>query len=244
MKMYAGILFADLRGFTARFEDVDPEEASKVLRRFYRCAEDVLFPDAVIDKLIGDEVMALYLPLLKRRTMGAGDVPGLMLKHGRELLKAVGYGSRDGPFVELGIGLDVGETFVGNIGHRAVYDFTAIGDAVNTASRLEAEALGGEIVFSDRVASGLSTSAGTRVELQLKGKSRPQTAYRATSEPNASSAATTTGVPEDLAWPCGSGPVAASERAASRSESLSKADVRADRRRRRNAPQRRPQHFP
>jgi adenylate cyclase len=179
MKMYAGILFADLRGFTARFEDVDPEEASKVLRRFYRCAEDVLFPDAVIDKLIGDEVMALYLPLLKRRTMGAGDVPGLMLKHGRELLKAVGYGSRDGPFVELGIGLDVGETFVGNIGHRAVYDFTAIGDAVNTASRLQAEAFGGQIVFSDRVASGLSTPAGTRVEVQLKGKRRPQTAYRA-----------------------------------------------------------------
>ena len=180
MKTYTGILFADLRGFTARFEGADPEEASLMLRRFYRCAEDVLFPDAVIDKIIGDEVMALYLPLLKSRTMGPDDVPSVMLDHARGLLRAVGYGTGDGPFVELGIGLDVGEAFVGNIGHRAVYDFTAVGDVVNTASRLQGQAAGGEIVLSDRVASGLPTPVGTRVELQLKGKSEPQTAYRVT----------------------------------------------------------------
>src|SRR4051794_32874710 len=57
MKMQTGVLFADLRRFTARFDGGDPEEASNVLRHFYRCVEDVLFPDAVIDKLIGDEVM-------------------------------------------------------------------------------------------------------------------------------------------------------------------------------------------
>ena len=67
MTMHTGVLFADLRGFTARFDGADPREASLLLRRFYRCAEDVLFPDAVIDKLIGDEVMALYLPDLKPR---------------------------------------------------------------------------------------------------------------------------------------------------------------------------------
>jgi adenylate cyclase len=177
MKMYAGILFADLRGFTARFDGADPVEASIVLRRFYRCAEDVLFPDAVIDKLIGDEVMALYLPILKR-AMSPSDVPAVMLEHGRGLLRAVGYGSSKGPFVEMGIGLDVGEAFVGNIGQRALYDFTAVGGVVNTASRLQAEAGGGEIVLSDRVASGLSGAVGTRVELALKGKTEAQTAYR------------------------------------------------------------------
>jgi adenylate cyclase len=136
MKMHAGILFADLRGFTALLDGRDPEEASVVLRRFYRCAEDVLFPDALIDKLIGDEVMALYLPALKKNSMSASDVPNVMLEHARLLLGAVGYGSREGPFVEMGIGLDVGEAFVGNIGQRALYDFTAVGDVVNTASRL------------------------------------------------------------------------------------------------------------
>src|SRR5947209_10303097 len=62
---YTGVLFADLRGFTARIDGADPREASLLLARFYRAAEDVLFPEAVIDKLIGDEVKALYLPDLK-----------------------------------------------------------------------------------------------------------------------------------------------------------------------------------
>jgi adenylate cyclase len=177
MTMPTGVLFADLRGFTARFDDGDPEEASKVLRHFYRCAEDVLFPRAVIDKLIGDEVMALYLPALKR-DFGHEEVPALMLEHARDLLRAVGYGSGEQPFVEMGIGLDFGDAYVGNIGQRALYDFTAVGDVVNTASRLQAQAAGGEIVLSERVANGLPDQVGTRVELELKGKSQPQTAYR------------------------------------------------------------------
>jgi adenylate cyclase len=176
MKMPTGVLFADLRGFTARFDGADPEQASLELRRFYRCAEDVLFPDAVIDKLIGDEVMALYLPYLKK--IDQARVPELMLDHARGLLRSVGYGSREGPFVELGIGLDFGEAFVGNIGQRALYDFTAVGDVVNTASRLQGQAAGGEIVLSERVARGLPTAAGSRVELTLKGKAEPQVAYR------------------------------------------------------------------
>jgi adenylate cyclase len=179
MKMPAGILFADLRGFTARFDGGDPEEASAVLRRFYRCAEDVLFPRAVIDKLIGDEVMALYLPDLKR-DFSLEEVPTVMLTHARDLLHAVGYGSSERPFVEMGIGLDFGEAFVGNIGQRALYDFTAIGDVVNTASRLQEQAAGGEIVLSERVASGLSGPIGERVRLTVKGKSEPQSAYRVT----------------------------------------------------------------
>ena len=177
--METGVLFADLRGFTERSEGIDPREVSESLRRFYRCAEDVLFPEAVIDKLIGDEVMAIYLPELQP-SIEPEDVPVLMLDHARGLLRAVGYGSGTEPFVEMGIGLDVGEAFVGNIGQRALYDFTAVGDIVNTASRLQGQAAGGEIVLSERVASGLAGGAGTRVELELKGKAEPQVAYRLT----------------------------------------------------------------
>ena len=54
----------------------------------------------------------------------------------------------------MGIGLDVGEAFVGNIGERALYDFTAVGDVVNTASRLQGQAAAGEIVLSERVPPG------------------------------------------------------------------------------------------
>jgi adenylate cyclase len=179
MKMQTGVLFADLRGFTAQSEGSDPEVVSKVLRRFYRCAEDVLFPEAIIDKLIGDEVMALYLPEVQLR-FDVEEVPALMLEHARGLLRAVGYGSGRPPFVEMGIGMDLGEAFVGNIGERALYDFTAVGDVVNTASRLQGEAAGGEVVLSERVAEGLPEPVGRRDELMLKGKSEPQVAYRVT----------------------------------------------------------------
>jgi adenylate cyclase len=177
MTQHIGVLFADLRGFTARFDGGDPQEATMLLRRFYRSAEDVLFPEAVIDKLIGDEVMALYLPDLKP-AMSRDDVPAQMLAHDTELLRAVGYGSDSEPFVEVGIGMDVGEAFVGNIGQRALYDFTAIGDVVNTASRLQSQAAGGEILLSERVAAGLPGTVGTREELELKGKRERQIAFR------------------------------------------------------------------
>lgn len=173
-----GVLFADLREFTARTERSSPRQVSELLRRFYKCAESVFFPEAMIDKLIGDEVMALYLPFM-RPDITDDELKQLMFEHAEELLAVVGYGSARGPFVELGIGLDFGQAFVGNIGERALYDFTAVGDVVNTAARLQSEARGGEIVLSERVASGLADpEPGEAVSLDLKGKAEPFPAYR------------------------------------------------------------------
>jgi adenylate cyclase len=191
MTMHAGILFADLRGFTALSEGIDPEAVSVLLRRFYACAEDVVFPEALIDKLIGDEVMALYVPFYVRPGAPAGAVSDdvrketarVMLDHSRKLLAKVGYGRPEGPFVEVGVGLDFGEAFVGNIGQRAVYDFTAVGDVVNTASRLQGEARGGEILVSARLADELEQVPGEPVEVTVKGKSAPVAAYRITTGP-------------------------------------------------------------
>ena len=174
MTTEVGVLFADLRGFTRLSERSDPEAVSILLRRFYACAEKALFPEAVIDKLIGDEVMALYLPMYDR----LDDPATTMLEQSRELLERVGYGSHGGPFVEVGIGLDYGEAFVGNVGERSLYDFTAIGDVVNVAARLQGEAKGGEIVASGRLAELLSEPPGERIEVELKGKAEPVVAYR------------------------------------------------------------------
>jgi adenylate cyclase len=191
MTMEVGVMFADLRGFTALSERTEPEEMSALLRRFYARAEDVLFPEALNDKLIGDEVMALYLPFrlnpLGRRLAAAlweGDedaVPALvrevralqaqiMLEQAGALLASVGYGH-------------YGEAHVGNIGERAVFDFTAVGDVVNTASRLQGEARGGEVLVSKRLADELDEPAGEPVEVSVKGKKEPLPAYRLT--PNA-----------------------------------------------------------
>ena len=73
-----------------------------------------------------------------------------MVADARALLAAAGY-AQGQPWVELGIGLDFGTAFVGNVGSGEVKDFTAIGDVVNTAARLQAAAAGGEIVMSQRV---------------------------------------------------------------------------------------------
>jgi adenylate cyclase len=182
--LYTGVLFADLRGFTAHSETTDAAAVAGLLRRFYGCAERVLFPEAIIDKVVGDQVMALYLPDVQPG-ITRDQVPELMVEHALGLLRAMGYGSGSAPFAELGIGLDVGDAFVGNIGERAVYDFTAVGDVVNTASRLQGEARGGEILLSERVAAGLAQPMGTPCELQLKGKQHPERAHRVTAFPTA-----------------------------------------------------------
>jgi adenylate cyclase len=66
MTTTVGVLFADVRGFTHLAERTSPHDLSVLLRRFYALAEGAFFPEALIDKLMGDAVMALYIPLLGR----------------------------------------------------------------------------------------------------------------------------------------------------------------------------------
>ena len=98
MTLEIGVLFADLRGFTSDSESRTPAEVSIKLRRFYAHAEKVFFPEALIDKLIGDEVMALYVPTFMMPAASIDDdarrhIAHVMLEHARELLERVGYGT-------------------------------------------------------------------------------------------------------------------------------------------------------
>ena len=169
--MEIGVLFADMRGYTSMAESRPLEEVARLLNRFHAVATDVLCKrDAIIDKLVGDEVMALFL------TGFTG--PGCfdkMASAAEGLLRGVGHGSSEGPWLPLGIGMDFGLAFVGNVGSGEVKDFTALGDVVNTAARLQAEAKAGQIVMSERVYREVAERYPDvpRVELQLKGKSEP-----------------------------------------------------------------------
>jgi adenylate cyclase len=178
MTLEIGVLFADLRGFTSDSESRTPAEVSIELRRFYAHAEKVFFPEALIDKLIGDEIMALYVPPFMMPGASIDDdvrrhVAHVMLEHARELLERVGYGTNGVPDFEIGIGLDFGEAFIGNIGDTAVHDFTAVGDVVNTASRLQGHAAAGEVLLSTRLARLLPTPVGIPEQVVLKGKQDP-----------------------------------------------------------------------
>jgi adenylate cyclase len=171
VEMEIGVLFADVRGFTSLAETMAPGDVADLLNRFYDCASTVLGRSAVIDKLVGDEVMALYLPALLSEPW-----EGEMLRDATDLLRAVGYDGGQAPWLRLGVGLDVGRAFVGNVGSGEVKDFTALGDVVNTAARLQSAAEAGQIVASERLYNRLGPGAtGGHVRtLELKGKREPE----------------------------------------------------------------------
>jgi adenylate cyclase len=179
-----GVLFADVRGFTTLSEREGSTAATNVLRRFYAHAEEVFFPEALIDKLIGDEVMALYVPMLIDRSAEQvtdtvrSRIAKMMLGHARELFDRVGYGTSEGPTVEIGVGMDFGEAYLGHVGGGAVHDLTAIGDVVNTASRLQHQAASGEVVLSARLGQHLPQLSGAVEDLVLKGKDESMPAHR------------------------------------------------------------------
>lgn len=170
-----GVLFADVRGFTAIAETMAPSEAAELLNRFYAVAtEAMLARDAIVDKLVGDEVMALFIPPLP----GEGML-SKMVDAAADLLHGVDFGSDGGPWLDVGVGLAYGHAFVGNVGSGAVKDFTAVGDVVNTAARLQAQADAGSIVMSEAVFRSVADRYpdAEPLDLELKGKSAPVRAY-------------------------------------------------------------------
>src|SRR4051812_2765264 len=144
VEMEIGVLFADVRGFTSLAEDMGPKGVAELLNRFYSTASQILSRSAIVDKLVGDEVMALYLPQL----VSDEGWEDHMLRDARDLLSALGYGADAEPWLRLGVGLDVGRAYVGNVGSGEVKDFTALGDVVNTAARLQGAASAGQVVLS------------------------------------------------------------------------------------------------
>jgi adenylate cyclase len=171
--MEIGVLFADVRGFTSLAERTPTGEVAQLLNRFYAAASAVLTRSALIDKFVGDEVMALYLPQLLREHW-----EDELVRDANDLLASVGYGTSTGPWLQLGVGLDIGRAYVGNVGAGEVKDFTAIGDVVNTAARLQSAAAGGQIVLSERLFERLATRLDdvTVTTLGLRGKQDPEPA--------------------------------------------------------------------
>ncbi len=163
LEVDVGILFADVRGSTAIGEQSSARMFADRLNRFYATATDVIVRHGgLIDKLIGDEVMGLFLPALgadyrQRTALAALDLATEI---------------RDVP---VGVAANAGVAFVGVVGSGSVMDFTALGDAVNVGARLQAHAQPGEVVLADELYS-LVTSRypGARSELvQVRGRDEP-----------------------------------------------------------------------
>jgi len=147
------ILFADIRGFTRISEHAAPEKIVNLLNRYFSAMTDIIFAHGgTLDKYLGDGLMALFgapttTPEDASNALNAAVAMQRRLLGINQELRQEGLSE-----VGVGIGLHTGNVIVGYIGSERRSEYTAIGDAVNTASRLESNARGGQILISDATA--------------------------------------------------------------------------------------------
>lgn len=166
------MLFADLRGSTNLAAQMTALEFSRLINRFYSVATGILVrADAFVDRLIGDEVVGLFVPGV------AGPEHAIRaIQAAQSLLLRTGHQEPGGPWAPVGVGIHMGMAYVGVVGGSADQpsDFTALGDNVNIAARLAAQAGPGEILVSRAAfeAAGQQPEEAEYRELVLKGKDR------------------------------------------------------------------------
>lgn len=161
------MLFADVRGSTSLAEHMSAQDFSNVIARFYGTAAKVVDEwNGLVDKFVGDEVVALFIP-----GFAGEDHAARAVNAARDLMRATGNDGDD-PWVAVGAGVHTGIPYVGRVGEGDACDFTAVGDAVNTTARLAMNAGAGEILVSASTAkaSGLDTSALEMRTLSLRGR--------------------------------------------------------------------------
>jgi adenylate cyclase len=161
------MLFADIRGSSKLARQMPVMDFTRLMNRFYSVSSEVLFEaDAIIEKFIGDEVVALFLPFLAGKEHAQRAVQAA-----EGLLRATGHGSTEGPWVPLGASVHTGTAFVGIVGSGGSAQFTALGDSVNIAAHLASQAAIGEILVTSEAASAASIQDGKleRRHLSLKG---------------------------------------------------------------------------
>ena len=157
------LLFADVRGSTELAEQMTPTAFRGLMNRFFAVATEVLVNhDAIVDKFVGDEVIALFIPLL------TGELhANRAIDSGQAVLAATAG------WISIGAGVNTGIAFVGAIGPGDQAEFTAMGDPVNVAARLASAAGGGELLVSAAAieAAKFDDAGLEHRRLDLKGKS-------------------------------------------------------------------------
>jgi adenylate cyclase len=172
------ILFADIRNFTSLSETLPPERIVEILNEYFTRVTDVIFDHGgTLDKYLGDGVMAVFgAPISK------GNDAASAVRSAIAIQRLVSEMNRDAsargwPCLGVGIGVNTGVVTAGNIGSPRRIDYTVIGDPVNVASRLMANARAGQTLISEDTASDLGPAPAFQLNrlapLQVKGKSHP-----------------------------------------------------------------------
>jgi adenylate cyclase len=161
------LLFADVRGSTRLAEHMPPQEFSRLMARFYgKAAEVVDRWDGIVDKFVGDEVVALFVP-----AFAGSDHAAKAVAAARELLRSTGADEGDA-WIPVGAGVHTGTAYVGRVGEGDACDFTALGDPVNITARLASSASAGEILVSSAAAdaAGFDTVDLESRTLEIRGR--------------------------------------------------------------------------
>jgi adenylate cyclase len=180
-KREIAVLFVDIRGFTSMSEQLSPEQVVEILNDYLNLTSSAIFKfGGTLDKFIGDATMAIFnAPLdLEDFTFKAICAAAEMKKGSYELSERIS--AKFGTKVSFGIGINYGTAVVGNIGATFRMEYTAIGDTVNIAQRLESNARPGQILISEDVYQVVKdkvivTSVG---EIALKGKTEGVSVYQ------------------------------------------------------------------
>ncbi|EHQ06734.1 adenylate/guanylate cyclase domain-containing protein [Leptonema illini] len=181
-KKECAVFFSDLRGFTAMSEKLQPEEVVEYLNRYFTLMVDCVDKShGVVDKFIGDAVMATWGSVISHGNDTANAVDGALMMR-KALMEFNVYNAEHGlPIAKFGCGINTGAVISGQIGSEKKLEFTVIGDAVNLASRIESlnKPFATDILISqdayDRVAD--SFDVVKMPAIKVKGKSEPQTIY-------------------------------------------------------------------
>lgn len=174
-KKKLSILFSDIRGFTSISENMDPEKLTSLLNRYFTpMTQAVLENNGMLDKYIGDAVMAFYnAPISVKEHAKAACNTALAMRSALDKLNKE-FLSEGLPQIRIGIGINTAEVVVGNMGSTQRFNYTIMGDGVNLASRIEGQTknYGCMILISEMTRNELDESFLVReIEpVQVKGK--------------------------------------------------------------------------
>jgi len=145
------VLFADIRSFTRITERMEVEDVVSMLNEFFGTMVDIIFKNnGILDKFLGDQLMAVFEPILSENTAPYDAVKSAIeMQEAIEALMKV-RGKQKKETFEIGIGINTGNSIVGNVGAENRMDYTVIGDSVNVAARLQQLAKGGEIIIGEQ----------------------------------------------------------------------------------------------
>jgi len=175
------ILFADIRSFTALSEQMSPEQVITMLNEYFDAMANIIFEhDGVLDKFIGDELMAVFGPLGTPEEAPANAVKAALAMQDKVAQLMVEHGNSGLPVFEIGIGINTGDVVIGNVGSKHRMDYTVIGDAVNVAARFEQIAEGGKVVIGEttrrQCESALKVESMGKVK--VRNRSEPVSCYQ------------------------------------------------------------------